>query len=193
VDFKDYCISGDQNKGVIGMTRLKKCKSMFLYCTKILVLIIAGSCSTEAGSSTNRESTDTMKSTQNSSNDTSGSTFTNITRKKLESLRTRWDELKPAQYSYTYTITGFSPERGTYNVVCTDSCRSIDTTTGNVNRNISFDLSIDSLFDLIDNLIGDRRVSYTIQFDKIYGFPESVSIKWGESMGYYISDFRATP
>ncbi len=173
------------------MSRLSRNFHKFLFHTVLTCLVTSVVCATGSGSTPAGVKTETGDPQQNSDSTLFKleSAMTSISKEELNLRRAKWDKLKPAKYSYTLTITGFTPDRGRYFITCSGSAEcEVTDTTGNVVSGKSIP-TIGDLFDRIGSLIGDRRVEYTLQFDPEYGFPSHLTMKWGESAGYTISGF----
>lgn len=111
-----------------------------------------------------------------------------ITLSKLESYQHLWQKNKPVSFSYNLEVSGFSPDRGTYRITHIDTTHTVNCLTGRQKRRGNIP-AIDGLFERIRHYINDKKVDVIVRFNDTYGYPEVVTMKWGESLSYKITNF----
>lgn len=100
----------------------------------------------------------------------------------LQSARARWDQKKPAAYSYTVHRGCFCPPeaRGPVTVVirngAVESRRYIDTGALVPDTYAQSFPTVEELFAQIDTLKAQRPVKLEITYDPVYGFPTLIDV-----------------
>jgi len=101
-----------------------------------------------------------------------------------------WESATIDNYSYDLEITGFSPDRGNYLItVINDSVVNAFNNDDFTDSDIDV-WKIEDLFTLIEKNKADSDVELSCLYDSLLGYPTSIALSWGESMGYTVSNFK---